>query len=100
MAKGNNLSPTIDRLGVVKALMADLKAEEAELKAVLVEHGPGAYEGENFRATISMSERATLDMEAVREKLSPQFIAAHTTVSEVVTLRVSARNANKVKVLA
>ena len=48
MAKGNNLSPTIDRLGVIAALMSDLKAEQAELKAVLVEHGPGAYEGERY----------------------------------------------------
>jgi hypothetical protein len=62
------------------------------LRAVLIEQGPGAYEGELFRATVSESERATLDMAAVRAKLSRQFIQANTTVTPVVTVRVAARS--------
>jgi hypothetical protein len=89
----NNLTSTVDRLGQLKAQMAELAAEEKELKAVLVEHGPGAYDGLMFRATISVADRNTLDMDAVREKLSPQFIAAHTRVTEVTTLKVVARKA-------
>lgn len=40
---------------------------------------------------MSTSEPSTLDMDAVRAKLSPQFIAAHTTVNTVTCVRVVAR---------
>ena len=87
-----NLTSTIDRLGYLKAQIADLKKEENVLREVMLEQGPGAYEGEIFRATVSTSERETLDMVAVREKLSDQFIRAHTNVTESTTVRVVARN--------
>ena len=105
MGKGNNLAPTIDRLGVIKALQADLKAEEAALKAVLVEQGPGAYEGERFRATLSLVEREMYDdaykarvAELVEQHISRQFAQAHMVITEVPTLRVTSRNATKLKV--
>ena len=91
----NNLITTIDQLGIIKAQIADLKAQEEALRAVIIEQGPGAYEGDMFRATVSESERATLDMAAVRAKLSAQFIRAHTTYTDVVTVRVSARTNRK-----
>jgi hypothetical protein len=87
----SNLASTIDRLGIIKAQMAELATEEKALKAVIIDHGPGAYEGDIFRATVSTSERETLDMAAVRAKLSPQFITAHTSVTEVTMVRVVAR---------
>ena len=87
----SNLASTIDQLGHLRAQLAELKRQEDELKAVLIENGVGAYEGDLFRATVSESERETLDMAAVREKLSPQFIRAHTRVTAVVTVRVVAR---------
>jgi hypothetical protein len=88
----NNLTAAIDRLGLLKAQLAELKREEEALKAVMLEQGVGAYEGELFRVTVSHSERETLDMTAVREHLSYQFIAAHTIVTSVTTVRVTARN--------
>ena len=94
----NNLTSAIDRLGNVKAQIAALKKEEDALKAVLIENGPGAYEGDTWRATVSVSDRETLDMEAVREKLTPQFIRAHTNVTEVTSVRVVARTNVKVLV--
>jgi hypothetical protein len=45
--------------------------------------------------SISETVRETLDMEAVREKLSPQFIRAHTRETPVRTLKVVARNGKK-----
>jgi N-methylhydantoinase B/oxoprolinase/acetone carboxylase alpha subunit len=96
----NNLTSAIDRLGNVKAQIAALKKEEDALKAVLIEQGPGAYEGDTWRATVSQSERETLDMVAVREKLSAQFIRAHTNVTPVTTVRVVARTNVKIKVPA
>jgi len=87
-----NLTATIDALGALKAQIADLELQEKALKKALADIAPGAYEGELFRLSISQSVRCTLDMDAVREKLSPQFIAAHTRETEVRTLKVSARN--------
>jgi hypothetical protein len=87
----NNLIATIDRLGALKAMIAELQAEEKELKAVLIEQGPGSYEGSMYDASVSMTERETLDMAAVREYLSRQFIQAHTNVTPVTTVRVVAR---------
>ncbi|HWH48016.1 MAG TPA: hypothetical protein VN664_09455 [Burkholderiales bacterium] len=87
-----NLTATIDALGAIKAKIAELELQEKELKADLADLKPGAYEGELFRLSISETDRETLDMKAVRAKLSPQFITAHTNVTKVRALRVSARN--------
>jgi len=88
----SNLVATIDALGELKAQIAALQTKEKELKKALGDLKPGAYEGELFRLSISETDRENLDMDAVREKLSPQFIAAHTNVIKVRALRVSARN--------
>jgi hypothetical protein len=83
----------IDELGWIKAQIADLVKREEALKVRIVTLGPGAHEGRLFRATVTESVRETLDMEAVRAKLSPQFIRAHTRETPVTTVRVVARTA-------
>jgi hypothetical protein len=90
MPKSNMLP--VDRLGVVLAQIAELKREEKRIKEQLIEWGLGAYEGDLYRATVSHSERAVLDMIAVRAKLSPQFIRANTSYTDVTTVRVVSRN--------
>ena len=87
----NHLTDTVDHLGVIKARIAELTAEEDRLRTILIESGPGAYEGEFYRATVSESERHTLDMDAVRAKLSAKWIARHTNTTEVTMVRVTAR---------
>lgn len=96
MTTKNNLAKLIDDLGRVKAQIAELKLAEDALKECLEELDAGAYEGELFRLSISETVRKTLDMDAVREKLSPQFIAAHTNETPVRTLKVSARSGKAV----
>jgi hypothetical protein len=92
MSNPLTLEQRIDRMGQLKAQMASLDTEYDKLKATLVEEvGVGAFEGEMFRVSVSVSSRETLDMEAVRNHLSPQFIRAHTKVSETTTVRVTAR---------
>ncbi len=81
----------VDQLGYLRAQIADLEAVEKRLKDQIASRGAGAYEGEVFRARVTVGERETLDMVAVREKLTPQFIKAHTKVSETVTVRVGAK---------
>lgn len=82
----------IDRLGELKARIAALEAEEKTLRAEVTALGVGAHEGEYYRATVSQFERGTLDMEAVKKKLSEQFKRAHTIYKEIITVKVTARN--------
>ena len=89
--------PNIDLLGALLAEIAALDKRSAEIKAQLRELGDGAYEGGLFRATVSTSTRETLDMAAVREHLSHQFIAAHTKVTEVTIVKVTSRNGKNLK---
>jgi hypothetical protein len=87
-----NLAKLIDDLGLIRAQKAEIELAEKALKAALDDLAPGAYEGELFRLSVIESERETLDMKAVREHLSRQFIAAHTNVTPVRTLKVAARS--------
>jgi hypothetical protein len=87
----SNLAITIDALGELKARIADLQEQEKALKDALGDLEPGPYDGQRYRLSVSVSDRETLDMDAVREKLSPQFIRAHTNVTSVRALRVTAR---------
>jgi hypothetical protein len=91
----SNIGTLIDELGVLKAKIAELEAIETLLKDQLIAAGPGAYEGDFYRATVSESERNTLDMKAVRAKLSSQFITANTKTTPVTTVKVVARNGLK-----
>lgn len=85
------VSKLIDELGQLKAQIADLEKREEKLKADLRATGVKVAEGELFRVTVTTSDRETLDMEAVRNHLSPQFIRAHTKISQTTTIRVTAR---------
>lgn len=86
-----DLAAAVDEIGLLKAQIAPLEAKLKAAQAKLKEHGDGRYEGTLWAATVSTSERESLDLDAVREKLSRQFIAAHTRTSEVVTVKVTAR---------
>ena len=70
----SNIATLIDDFGLLSAQIADLEAKKKVIRDQLVELGEGAHEGTFFRVTISKSVRETLDMKAVREKLSRQFI--------------------------
>jgi hypothetical protein len=87
----SNSKALIDQLGEIKARIADLELQEKELKKAIIEMGTGAHDGDAYRATVVVSDRETLDMEAVREKLSAQFIRVHTSVKQVTSVRVVAR---------
>lgn len=85
------LAAAVDEIGALKAQIAPLEAKLKAAQAKLKASGDGRYEGLLYDATVFTSERSTLDMDAVREKLSVQFITAHTKVSEVVTVKVTAK---------
>lgn len=87
------LRAAVDEYGALCAQMAALKSQQAELKARLIASGEASVEGALFRVTVSKGVVETLDMEAVREKLSTQFITAHTIRTERTTVRCVSRNA-------
>lgn len=90
----------IDRLGDIRAQIANLKAIEEELIAQVKELGAGAHEGAAYRATVSeVAERSTLDPKAAEEKLRELgvdgrwFSKNQKTVRGYVTVKVAARKA-------
>jgi hypothetical protein len=72
MATVATISPVspIDRLGEIKAEIARLKDIEALLLDEIKAYGPGAYDGEGYRAAVSeIAERKSLDVKAAEAKL-------------------------------
>ena len=63
-------SAIVDRLGDIKAQIADLKKIEADLIARITNAGVDAIDGNTFRATVStVAERQSLDAKAAEAKL-------------------------------
>ena len=89
------LSATVDRLAAVKALMAELAAEEKALKTALVDSGLAVIEGTAHRAAVSHCDgRVTVDWAAIAARFNPsrQLVAAHTSHGDPYpVIRVSAR---------
>ena len=86
-----NLAAIVDELGELKAAIAELTEKEKELKTIIAASGYAEFDGELFRATVSLTERTTLESEKVRALLSPAQIAACSKTTEVTTVRVAAR---------
>lgn len=83
----------VDDIGALRAEVADRQARLQKLESYLRESGPGTYEGRLFRITVSVSARATTAWKAIAEKLgaSRQIIKGNTKVTEVTSLRCTAR---------
>lgn len=92
-AKLAELRASVDELGKLKAKIAALTAREAELKAAIkaAVGASGSIDGALFRATVSTAEQEVLDMAAVRAKLSPQWVRAHSSRRTQVRVNVVAR---------
>lgn len=86
-----NFSDIVDQIGTLKADIAPLEQKLKKLQNILKDAGDGRYEGSLFDATVFTSLRTSLDMDAVRAKLSPQFIVAHTRETETVTIKITAK---------
>ena len=85
------MSNLVDRIGALKAQIAPLEKQLKKLQDELKARGAGRYEGDLYDASVILSTRESLDMDAVRAKLSHQFISASTRETEVVTLKVTAK---------
>jgi hypothetical protein len=78
----------IDQLAMIRARIADLELQEKLVRDEVLALGEGRHKGEFYVVEVTMPVRNNLDMKAVRAKLSPQFITAHTTTKIVPTVRV------------
>lgn len=95
----------VDQLGEIKARIADLEEQEKVLRDQVLALGEKEVEGDLFRATVSTASREGRDKvfkdkieELVEKHLSRQFIAAHTTSTEVTSVRIAARKGVQLKV--
>jgi hypothetical protein len=86
----NNLTPTIDMLGALKAEIAALQADAKKLQDGLADLPAGSYEGDRYKLTVSEFEVTVFDNEAIRAKCSHQLVAAHTSVRDDRRLTVKA----------
>lgn len=92
------LSAAVDRLGVIKAAKAEIEKEEELLKAKLKANG-GRMEGDLFEANVVEQTRETVDYKAIAEKVgySHQLKAAHTYVTPIVMVKVTAKTGEMAK---
>lgn len=86
-----NLALIVDELGTLKAQISALTEREKALKATLFDSGYAEIDGAHYRATVSWTERASLDSEAVRGLLTPEQVEQCTRRTEVKAVRVVAR---------
>lgn len=90
----------IDRLGAIRAQIADLRAEEKEVEKLvrpLLEKAPEQKaDGELFHAVLVVQFRESLIADKVRELLHPNTLKACLRVTEVSSVRVLARSTEKV----
>jgi hypothetical protein len=96
----NNLTSTIDRLGALQRQIFNLEIEAEQLKKLMVEVGPGKYQGDIYAITVTEpSTREGYDKvakaaieELVAKTFSTQYLTAHTVKTDVKpSVRVSVR---------
>lgn len=89
------LSEVVDRLGSLRAELAELEALEKTLKTTLTDSGCERVEGRLFKAAIVFSAgRFKTDWQTIAERFSPsrQLVAAHTTQgAPFFTVRITSR---------
>lgn len=83
----------IDQLGLLLATIDDLSKQAELLKNDIKNEGEGHYDGELFRACVSLSQRNTVDHKAVYKDLniSAELLAKYTKPTAVITLKVTGR---------
>lgn len=93
-----SLGAIVDKLGELKAQISELTTQEKDLKAVLVDSGETAIEGDLFRATVSRYTQEVRDdelkariEELIVEHLSRQYLSAHTVDAPRTTVKLVAQ---------
>ena len=83
------ISTNIDRLGSLNEQIKSLQSQADSIKKALKVAGVEHADGRDFHLDVVTQERSYLDQKAVKAKLSPQFLAAHTRTSTVRSFKVT-----------
>ena len=83
----------VDELGNLLAQIAELEAKAEAIKNEIKNSGEGHYEGNLFKACVTLSQRKVVDNKAVfAEANVPQsIIDSNTKTTAIITLKVTAR---------
>jgi hypothetical protein len=85
------IQKAVDTLGRLETRIAELQALAEVQRGIVRRAGRGEHEGRKYVALVRRYRRGRLDLEAVREKLSDQFVRAHTLFRPVTSVVVSER---------
>ena len=77
----------IDELGSLAELAKDAKARIEILRAEVIARGINFAVGETYSVTVTHSDRSTLDTKKIRDEMSPEWVASHTNVAAVTTVK-------------
>jgi len=82
-----------DELGQVRAEIKELQDIAKGIEALMKAGGDGVYEADLFRATVTTSERKTVNWQKIAKALEPsyQLVAGNTVWKEVITLKLTAQ---------
>lgn len=80
-----------DRYAILKGDIDALTKQLDAVKVEIIASGVETLIGEQAIVVVSLSERATLDIKAAKEFLTPEQVTACTKTSLVTTLRVKPR---------
>ena len=89
------LEDLVDRLGEIKAQIADLADEEKAIKQELIESGESSLDGHWFHASIGHVVKTVTNWRGIVEYLDPPatLIRKHSRSTEYDVVRVGARRA-------
>ena len=88
----NNLSDMLDDLGMLKSEAKKLSIKIKSIETVLKSQGLDSIDSEFFHASISESERKTINWQKIARSFNPshQIITGNTKITPVTTLRIKA----------
>jgi hypothetical protein len=84
-----NINSKIDRLGHLNEAIASLKKEADSIRSEFKKANITKGHTNEFDLDVVIQTRSYLDQTAVKAKLSPQFLAAHTRKAEVKSFRIT-----------
>lgn len=89
------LAPSVDRLGVLLAQIADLTKQANEIKAELKRSTCKTFDGALFRAVVVEQEKTTYDVDVLKSAAPQSILDLARRESFVVSVKVTARMADE-----
>lgn len=91
----NKLAPLVDELEQIKSQIDELKAREAEIKAVLLESGKEQVLGTHFKVLVSRYVVTKLDTAKIRRDMPPAWIKKYSRSTKATRVSIERRKIAK-----